>query len=68
MGCVNMDVKDERAGCTYLDGKGRYGLMFTNYIKGEGKGAHVYVGKKVPKGLKITCNANTQEVLINYAE
>jgi len=59
VGCANPN----RAGCHYLDGKGRYGT-FTQYGKGDAKGAHVYIGENV-KNVKITCNANTQEVLFN---
>jgi len=57
--CAN---NPNRAGCTYIDGKGRYGT-FTQYAKGDAKGAHVYVGKNI-KGVTITCTKDEQEVKI----
>jgi len=53
-------LNPNRAGCTYIDGNGRYGT-FTQYAKGEARGAHIYIGENV-KNVKMTCNADTQEV------
>jgi hypothetical protein len=58
------EVDENRAGCSFYDGKGRYGSL-TQYATGDAKGAHVYVGDNVKSKTKITCNADTQEVLIN---
>jgi len=54
-------LNPNRAGCTYIDGNGRYGT-FTQYAKGEAKGAHIYIGENV-KDVKITCNSDKQEVI-----
>ena len=55
-----------RAGCSFVDGtgKGQYGLPILTGVKAEGKvkGAHVYIGNDIKKGIVITCNAKKQEV------
>jgi hypothetical protein len=60
-------VDENRAGCSYYKGDAttRYG-SFTQYakMKGDGQGAHIYVGSELKK-VKITCNAEKQEVLVN---
>ncbi len=63
VGCAsNAPVNEDRAGCTYINGKARTGTL-TQYAKGASKSAHIYVGKEVnSKHVKITCNADTQEV------
>jgi len=66
-GCATAahDADPDRAGCTYVDGKARYGSL-TQYAKGKGNGAHIYVGKNVQNSkLEITCNTNKQEVKWN---
>ena len=57
-GCSSMEVDPNRAGCYY--GKARYGSL-TQYVKGTG--AHVFRGKNM-KDAKITCNKDTQEIVI----
>lgn len=52
-----------RAGCTYFDGEGRYG-MFTQFTKGNTKGTHIYIGEDV-KEVKIICNSEKQEVNVS---
>jgi len=62
-GCAQREVHPDRVGCTFIDGEGRYGLMLTNYIKGDAKGVYVYVGENAT-GTTITCNADTQEITV----
>lgn len=63
-GCANWEVDQSRAGCSYLDGKARYGTL-TQYAKGQADGAHVYIGDKIKDKVKITCNATKQEIRYN---
>ena len=65
-GCAsNKPVDDNRAGCTKIDGKARYGTL-TQYAKGKADGIYVYVGDKVKGKVKIKCNETTQEILYGY--
>lgn len=59
-----MEVHPDRAGCSYLDGKGRYGTLF-NYLKGDAEGAHIYVGSNLQGKLYIICNSQSQQIILN---
>jgi hypothetical protein len=61
-GCVSVAVDEDRAGCFKLDGKGRAGSL-TQYVKGDGSGVSVYIGKKLKGKVQITCNINEQEII-----
>ena len=66
-GCAGLSVDENRAGCTFIDGQARYGSL-TQFAKGDAKGVYIYVGDKIPAGVTITCNAETQEVKITINE
>lgn len=66
-GCASQAVNENRAGCTFIDGTARYG-SFTQYVKGDAKGVHVYVGEAMPSGITLTCNAEKQELTITINE
>lgn len=51
-----------RAGCSFIDGEGRYGTLFQN-VKGDVNGAHIYIGENI-KNVTIICNANKQEIMV----
>ena len=61
--CAN---NPNRAGCTYIDGTGRFGTL-TQYAKGKAQGAHIYIGENM-KGVEITCSAEKQELIYNKIE
>lgn len=63
VGCSTIDVNPDRAGCTFIDGQGRYGTL-TQYIKGNSKGVYVHYGNN--QKASITCNAETQEITISF--
>ena len=54
-------VNEDRAGCVYVDGKGRAGGIL-QYAKGAAKGVYVYIGKNLKGEVTVTCNANVQEI------
>ena len=60
-GCSNQPVDDQRAGCTNVDGKARYGLV--QGISGKAKGSYVYIGEKLKGKVKITCSKDKQEII-----
>ena len=65
-GCAGTPVDQNRAGCSYIDGKARYG-SFTQYIKGNADGAYIYVGDNLLGKVTISCDADIQRVDV-YAE
>jgi hypothetical protein len=64
-GCSSAPVDEDRAGCSFVEGKGRYGTL-TQYVKGEGKGVYVYTGGNMKDTAAITCNAKTQEIKVEF--
>ena len=66
-GCANKEVQPNRAGCTFLDGEGRYGTLL-NYVKGDAEGVYIYLGDDLPPGTTITCNTETHEIKITVPE
>lgn len=64
LGCASWEVDQSRAGCSFLDGKARYGT-FTQYAKGKAEGAHIYIGDKIKDKVKITCSETKQEIRYN---
>jgi len=64
-GCSTIDVNENRAGCTFIDGDGRYGTPVTQYVKGATRGVYAHVGSELLKyDVNITCSDAEQSVKV----